>query len=130
MAWDFETSKPTPSDTPTPIKPHLLMLPKEFLQLGIYRVILKHHTDPPIFSYSQLNLSNLLLCFYSIFYYISQCGFYLPSIHNTPSLRGQFNYSNSVIVESKFPSPFVLKAPSWRPSEKMCVSVATSVLNS
>lgn len=33
MAWAFKTSKPTPSDTPPPTRPHLLDLPKQFHQL-------------------------------------------------------------------------------------------------
>jgi hypothetical protein len=33
--WEdaFKTSKPTPSGTPPPTKPHLLILPKQFHQL-------------------------------------------------------------------------------------------------
>ena len=32
--WSFETAKPTPRDTPPPTRPHLLVLPKQFHQLG------------------------------------------------------------------------------------------------
>ena len=31
--WTLETSKPSPSDTPPPTRPHLLILPKQFYQL-------------------------------------------------------------------------------------------------
>jgi len=34
MAWAFETLKPSPSDTPPLTRPHFLILPKEFHQLG------------------------------------------------------------------------------------------------
>lgn len=35
MEWAFRTSKPAPSDTPTPIRPHLVILPIQFCQLQI-----------------------------------------------------------------------------------------------
>jgi hypothetical protein len=34
LTQSFETSKPLPSDIPPPTKPHLLILPKQFHQLG------------------------------------------------------------------------------------------------
>lgn len=34
MTWALETSMPTLSDTPPPIRPHLLVLPKQFHRLG------------------------------------------------------------------------------------------------
>jgi hypothetical protein len=34
LVWAFETSRPSPGDTPPPMRPHLLILPKQFHQLG------------------------------------------------------------------------------------------------
>ena len=34
LVWAFETSKPTPSDTAPPTRPHLLILPKESTNSG------------------------------------------------------------------------------------------------
>lgn len=34
MVESLETSKPTPSDTPPPARPHLQIVPKHFHQLG------------------------------------------------------------------------------------------------
>jgi hypothetical protein len=34
MVWAFKASKPTPSDTLPSTRPHLLILPEEFYELG------------------------------------------------------------------------------------------------
>lgn len=49
LAWTFEISKLTPSDTPPPTEPHLLILPKQFRQLGpnIKYMSLWGSTQPP-----------------------------------------------------------------------------------